>query len=100
VAGGVEKEGAKTNGQIGAAGIVEECVGPNGHVKVAVDVVFQRPRTKPCVVTAVSSFQERICTDGRIVEAGGEAKKGVCPLSGVVAGIAAVRGRDNCLGFW
>jgi len=100
VAGGVEKEGAKTNGQIGAAGIVEECLGPDSHVKVAVDVVFQRARTKPCIVTAVSSFQERICTHGRIVGPGGEAKKGVSPLSSVIAEIAPVGCWENPESIW
>ena len=100
VAGGVVKEDSKTNGHIGISGIVEECLGPNRHVKEAVDVVFQRPRTERRVVTAVSSFRERICTHSRIVDAGGEAKEGVCPLSGVIAGIASVRGRDNRLRSW
>ncbi len=100
VAGGVIKEDSKTNCHIGISGIVEECLGPNRHVEGAGSVVFQRPRTKRRVVTAVSSFQERICTHGRIVDAGGKAKEGVGALSRVVAGIASVGGGDNRLRSW
>ena len=72
---------------------VEECLGPNRHVKGAADVVFQGPRTKRRVITAGGIVKERICPHGRIVDAEGEVKQGVCSFSRVVAGIASVRGR-------
>ena len=68
---------------------------PNGHVKVASGVVLKRPRTNRHVILARSIVSKRINTHGGIVNSHGGVDVVQCvnALSGVAAGIAAIRCR-------
>jgi len=95
VAGRVEVEDSKANGQVRVGRVVIERLGLNAHVKAAGGVEGKSLRTNPHVVTAARIVKECTCTQGCIIDADGEAKKGVSALSRVVAGIASVGRRHN-----
>ena len=102
IAGGIQEEHSKTNGQVEVGVVVPERVRPNGHVKVAGGVVGKRRRTNRHVETAGSIVMKRIETDSGIGDAASEAEQSVIALSGVGAGIAAIRcrGREKRLRSW
>ena len=68
VAGGVHEAHSKTNGQVEVGVVLAERLRPNGHVKVASDVVCKRPRTNRHVINAGSIVSKRIDTHGGIVD--------------------------------
>ena len=92
-AGGVHEEHPKTNGQVEVGVVVSERLRPNGHVKVASGVALKRPRTNRHIIIASSIVSERIGTHGGIVDPHGGVDVVQCvnALSGVAAGIAAIR---------
>src|SRR5205807_8550193 len=92
-AGGIHEAHSKTNRQIEVGVVVSERVRPNGHVKVAADVVGKRARTNRHVETASGIVMKRLKADGSIGDPAGEAEQSVRALSGIGAGIAAIRWR-------
>ncbi len=93
VAGGVHEAHSETNGQVEVGVVVGERLRPNGHVKIASGVVGKRPRTNRHVISAGSIVTKRIGTHGGIVDPHGgvDVVQCVIALSGVGAGIAAIR---------
>ena len=91
----------KTGGCVlDAGGVVQERIKTGGRVVAAGSVEKERSSTGGGVAVAVCIAIERIKTTGCIADAGGEAEKRIIALSGVGAGIAAVRRRANCARYW
>ena len=90
IAGGIQEEHSKTNGQVEVGVVVPERVRPNGHVKAAGGVVGKRRRTNRHVETAGSIVMKRILADGGIGDSTGESEQSVRAFSGVGAGIAPI----------
>ena len=68
VAGGVQEAHSKTNGQVEVGVVLVERLRPNGHVKVASGVLFERPNTNCGVIKAGGSVAKRTKTHGGIVD--------------------------------
>ena len=93
--GAVTIERLDTNGYVGVtSGIANERKITVSGVAVSV-VARQGIATGGRVLEAGGEAKKRVFTDGSIAGAGGEAKEGISALSGVVAGIASVRGWRN-----
>src|SRR5262249_57226573 len=95
VAGGVHEAHSKPNGQVEVGGVVKKRSGTNGHVKAAGDVVGKRARTNRHVIMTGRIIAKRIGTHSGIVDPNRsvDVEESVIALSGVTAGIAAVRWR-------
>jgi hypothetical protein len=102
VAGGVHEANPKTNGQVVVGDAVSKRLRSNGHVKVAAHVSAKCATTNRDVISAVSITRKRIFTHRGIINPGGEVKQSAIALSGVAAGIAAIRcrGWEKCLRSW
>jgi hypothetical protein len=97
-AGVVVKKGEKTGGCVVEAGSVgEERITANSCISTCC-IVSERRCTDTGVETKVGAATRRksvkgMKTNSRVVETGGEAKKGLVTLRGVHTGIASVRRR-------
>ena len=93
VAGGVHEAHSKTNGQVEVGVVVFERLRSNGHVKVASGVVGKCRLTNRHVRIAGSIVSKGIGPHGGIVDPHGGVDVVQCvnALSGVAAGIAAIR---------
>ena len=97
MAGCVFVKRIRTDGDVLVAGsVLKERLITIGRVVVA-GVVYERLRSDGRVVDAGCIGLERLITVGRIGGAGRKAKQCILPFCRVVARIAAVRRRNDCL---
>src|SRR5947208_6695891 len=81
---------------VAAGGVAVEWAKTDGRVAVAV-IARKRPPTTRRVEVAGSVEVHGLISKRCVVSAGCKAKQGLCALSRIPAGIAAIRWRDNCL---
>ena len=83
VSGGIHEAHAEANGHVEVGVVLVERLRPNGHVKVASGVVFERPSTYRRVIKARGSVLKRTKAHAGIVNTGGDRVQRVSSHSGV-----------------
>ena len=101
VAGDVAGERIRASGTIEKpAGVAKERINASGGVEAAIDIAIQGSETCRRILVAGREVVKRLETSAGVPDPSGAAQESVGSLSGIAAGVAAVRRRDDCSRFW